>query len=83
MMIASGFQSFPGASNASTEIVLLEDHWYHIPDEIDDIRASDFAKMDPDFMGRRVRKRDFMQVLGGLNRMMLRAKYHTDQLEGT
>ena len=83
MTIASGFKSFPGASNASTSVVLMEEHWYHIPDDVEDIEASDFSKKKASFMGRRVKKREFMQVLGGLSRLMLRAKYHTDQLEGT
>ncbi len=34
-------------------------------------------------MGRRVGKQDFMKILGSLERILIRAKYHTDQLEGT
>ena len=28
-------------------------------------------------------KHDFMQCLGGVDRLLIRAKYHSDQLEGT
>ena len=83
MMIGCGFQSFPGASNASTDIMLMEDQWYHIPSHVTKIEASAFNNKEADFIGRRVTKREFMMVLGQMKRLLLRAKYHTDQLEGT
>ena len=47
-------------------------------------RASDYKNVrQPRFVGRRVHKQDFMKILGSLERILIRAKYHTDQLEGT
>ena len=83
MLIGTGFRSHTDPSNTTVSVVLSEDGWYHIPDDVDDIPASAFASSEPDFIGRRVFKEDFMRVLGSLTRILVRAKYHTDQLEGT
>ena len=42
-----------------------------------------FDSRFPNFTGSRVYKEDFMKVIGDMKRMLIRAKYHTDQLEGT
>ena len=47
-------------------------------------RASDYKNVrQPRFVGRRVQKQDFMKILGSLEKILIRGKYHTDQLEGT
>jgi laminin alpha 1/2 len=82
--IASGFESYSDTDNTTMEVLLTEDQWYHVPEHITDIPASNFRNIvKPDFFGRRVFKQDFMKVLGSLQRILIRAKYHTDQLEGT
>ncbi len=83
MTIATGFQTHTNAHNTTLEATLSEDAWYHIPDEVIHIPASAFQREKPFFMGRRVIKDDFMMVLGSLERVLIRAKYHTDQLEGS
>eukprot|EP00095_Tigriopus_kingsejongensis_P006097 maker-scaffold691_size110934-snap-gene-0.29 protein:Tk06097 transcript:maker-scaffold691_size110934-snap-gene-0.29-mRNA-1 annotation:"laminin subunit alpha-1-like" len=83
MLIASGFDDYPNTENTTMKVTLLEDEWYHIPDEIQDIPASNFKNKPSTFIGRRVFKEDFMKVMGGLERFLVRAKFHTDQLEGT
>ena len=69
--------------NATIEIVLKEDDWYHIPTNLFDIEARSFKGERPDFIGKPVTKTEFMQVLGNMERLLVRAKYHTDQLEGS
>ena len=86
MTIASGFKSYPGLDNTTLEVLLMEDQWYHIPDEITGIPAKSFRNLHnrkPEFIGRRVYKQEFMRLLGSLERILIRAKFHTDQLEGT
>ncbi len=43
--IATGFHSYSTADsdNATLEVMLMEEHWYHVPDHIDDIPASGFS----------------------------------------
>ena len=124
--IASGFGSYADSGdNATIEVTLAEDLFYHVPEDVDDIRydtvyhcptskcahmyqyqtntissklftnmyeynlpartrASDYKNVrQPRFVGRRVQKQDFMKILGSLEKILIRGKYHTDQLEGT
>ena len=114
--IASGFGSYADSGdNATIEVTLAEDLFYHVPEDVDDIRcdsqtsrctkptmmsskllhvyaifpltiyrASDYKNVrQPRFVGRRVHKQDFMKILGSLEKILIRGKYHTDQLEGT
>ena len=83
MTIGTGFQSYTDAANTTIAVTLMEDKWYHIPEEIMDIPARNFDTQKPNFIGRRVFKQDFMRVLGSLEKVLVRAKYHTDQLEGS
>eukprot|EP00094_Tigriopus_californicus_P001836 TCALIF_01772-PA protein Name:"Similar to Lama1 Laminin subunit alpha-1 (Mus musculus)" AED:0.11 eAED:0.12 QI:0/0.86/0.58/1/0.95/0.95/24/1780/2877 len=83
MLIACGFADYPNTENTTLEVNLVEEEWYHIPEAIQNIPASDFRNEPSSFIGRRVFKDDFMKVLGGLQRLLVRAKFHTDQLEGT
>ncbi len=82
--IGTGFESHEDSANTTLEAMLTEDQWYHIPDEVVDIPADSFEGVkEPKFIGRRVLKDDFMRILGSLEKLLIRAKYHTDQLEGS
>lgn len=83
MMIGSGFQVHSNDANTTIDILLMEDQWYHIPDTVTHIAARFFENEKPEFIGRRVYKDEFMRILGNLERILVRAKYHTDQLEGS
>ncbi len=86
MMIATGFRTHTDPDNTTVEATLTEDSWYHVPDEVRTIPSASFNEGSghkPAFIGRRVSKIDFMRVLGSLGRILIRAKYHTDQLEGS
>ncbi len=84
MTIGTGFATHTDPENTTLSVTLLEDSWYHVPDSLSHIPASSFSgDAQPPFLGARVDKDDFMRVLGSLDRMLVRAKFHTDQLEGT
>jgi laminin alpha 1/2 len=54
-------------NNASIEVIFLEEHWQHM--------------LAPD-QGTPVTRTEFLRVLAGLEHVMIRAKFHTDQIEG-
>ena len=83
MLIGCGSFRYQSRMNASISIILTENLWYHIPTTLFDIEAKSFAGEQPPFIGRAVTKVEFMQVIESIERFLIRAKYHTDQLEGT
>jgi laminin alpha 1/2 len=83
MTIGFGAVRYLRRKNATIEVSLTEDGWYHIPATLYDIEARSFRSRRPDFIGKAVSKVEFMRILGSLSRMLIRTKYHTDQLEGT
>ena len=83
MLIGVGFNDYPNTANTTLTVQFVEGEWYHIPEDIQNIPASSFRNKEAAFRGKRVHKQDFMRVLSSVERMLVRAKYHTDQLEGT
>ena len=83
MMIGYGENRYLKRKNCTINVNLVEKGWYHIPSNLLDIPARSYARERPDFVGKAVRKEEFMKVVGSLSRMLIRTKYHTDQLEGT
>ena len=83
MMIGYGKNRYLNRKNCTMDITLVEDDWYHIPSSLIDIPARSYARERPDFVGKKVSKEEFMKIMGSLSRMLIRTKYHTDQLEGT
>nr|XP_040569600.1 laminin subunit alpha-1-like isoform X1 [Lepeophtheirus salmonis] len=83
MMIAYGTTRYKNRNNATINVNLVEEGWYHIPSNLRQIKASGSDNEIPDFVGLPVSKVEFMKVLGSMARMLFRSKYHTDQLEGT
>ena len=82
-MIAYGAMRYVKRKNATIEVTLTEKDWYHIPATLYDIEAQSYKYQRPEFIGKQVSKIEFMKVLGSMERMLIRTKYHTDQLEGT
>lgn len=83
-VIGCGALRYKGQVNASIAVEMTETAgWYHIPPTVFDIEARSFTGEDPEFIGRPVTKVEFMQVIESISRLLVRAKYHTDQLEGT
>ena len=83
MMIGCGSLRYKGRVNASISVDMTENGWYHISPTLYDIPAKSYLGENPEFVGRQVSKVEFMQVIQSLSRFLIRAKYHTDQLEGT
>ena len=82
-MIGYGENRYLKRKNCTINVNLVKKDWYHIPSNLLDIPARSYARERPDFVGKAVRKEEFMKVVGSLSRMLIRTKYHTDQLEGT
>ena len=83
MLIGCGVLRYKGRVNASISIELTQKGWYHIPTTLYDIPAKSYLNEENDFVGQAVTKVEFMQVIESISRFLIRAKYHTDQLEGT
>ncbi len=83
MVIGCGASRYKGRKNATIVVDLKEKDWYHIPTTLFDIEARSYLHERPDFIGKAVAKVDFMKVIGSIERLLIRTKYHTDQLEGT
>ena len=80
MIIGCGAERYKAKVNASISVDFLEQDWYHIPNTLFDIDARSFIGERPDFIGKKVSKIEFMQVINSIDRFLIRAKYHTDQL---
>ena len=61
--------------NATLSIPLVEDVWYHVPSDLKDIVGREYH-------GKAASREDLMSVLTHVKHMLLRAKFHTDQVEG-
>ena len=83
MIIGYGANRYINRKNCTIDVNLVETNWYHIPSNLFDIPAKSYAGERPDFVGKVVSKEEFMKIMGSLSRMLIRTKYHTDQLEGT
>lgn len=77
LQIAHGDDLFT-AMNMTFRIRLQENDWYHVPPKVKDIvtrlRRTDY-KGDP------VTRHQFLSVLSNIKYVLLRATYHTDQIE--
>ena len=83
MVIGCGMRRYRGLVNASMTVEMSERDWYHIPNTLYNIEAKSYNNERPSFKGKAVTKIEFMQVIGQISRFLVRAKYHTDQLEST
>lgn len=78
MKIAFGDGSFK-SSNASVDIFLTEDGWYHVPKTVRDIIT---RLRRTEYRGDPVTRMQFMSVLANLDSILIRGTFHTDQAEG-
>ena len=78
MKIAYGDRTYPGQTNTTMRVKLVESNWYHLADGISDISR----KRRTEYRGDDVTQHQFFTVLNNVNRFMVRAKFHTDQIEG-
>ncbi|XP_017797924.1 PREDICTED: laminin subunit alpha-1-like [Habropoda laboriosa] len=79
MRIAYGEEQYNG-QEAEITVPLREDGWYHVHGEIQDT----LTKMRrTEFRGDSVTRVQIMEVLADLKYLMIRAQYHSEQLEGS
>ena len=78
MKIAFGDGTFKN-SNASVDILMTEDGWYHVPKTVKDIIT---RLRRTEYRGDPVTRTQFMSVLSNLDSILVRGTFHTDQAEG-
>lgn len=79
LRIAYGDDTFQG-TNVTLKVALREDNWYHIPFGVRDIVT---RLRRTEYRGDPVTRFQFMSILSNLRHILIRAKYHTDQIEGS
>ena len=65
--------------NLTLKVNLIEKNWYTILPEVDDIRT---RLRRTEYRGSGITREQFLNVLSNVKHVMLRAKFHTDQVEG-
>lgn len=78
LKIAFGDGTFKN-SNASVDILLSEEGWYHVPRSVRDIIT---RLRRTEYRGDPVTRIQFMSVISDIDSILLRGTYHTDQAEG-
>lgn len=78
LRIAYGEEQYSG-DKAKISVPLREHNWYHVRDEIRDIPT---RSRRTEFRGDPVTKIQMMRVLADLKHLMIRAQYHSEQIEG-
>lgn len=76
--IAHGLGSHKGRNNARISIPLHEHGWYHFPKDIGDIPH---GLDSSEYQLREVSRAEMMQLLNSLETLMIRARFHTVQVE--
>ncbi|KAF2361239.1 Laminin IV [Trinorchestia longiramus] len=76
--IAKGYGTHKGRNNARINIRLHEHGWHHFPKDVSDLPQH----MNPqDYQLGQVTRAEMAQVLSSLSKLMIRARYHTVQVE--
>ncbi|XP_014473552.1 PREDICTED: laminin subunit alpha-1 isoform X2 [Dinoponera quadriceps] len=78
LRIAYGEEQYSSVK-AEVSVSLREHGWYHVRDEIRDIPT---RLRRTEYRGDPVTKAQMMRVLADLKHLMIRAKYHSEQIEG-
>ena len=78
MRIGTGADLFE-SSNMTFEVQLMEEGWYQIPSDLDvqDLESLLYQNFETLTVGRR----QFMSILVNVKRILLRAKFHEDQIQ--
>lgn len=80
MRIAYGEESHPG-QEAEIEVPLQEQGWFHVQvhtEVVDGVTR--FRRTD--YRGEPVTRQQMLAILADLDRLLVRAQYHTEQIEG-
>lgn len=79
MQIAYGDDLFAETTERTFRIVLKEENWYHVPGGVKDIVT---RLRRNEYRGEGVTRSQFLAILTDVKHVLLRAKFHTDQIEG-
>lgn len=80
MRIAYGEEQYTG-QEAEIVVPLREHGWYHVRSEVQDISTKPRLRRT-EFRGDPVTRMQMMRVLADLKYLMIRARYHSEQIEG-
>lgn len=78
MRIAYGEESFNG-QEAEISVPLHEQGWYHVRSEVQDI-ATRYRRTE--YRGDVVTRSQMLRVLADVEHILIRAQYHSEQIEG-
>ena len=78
MRIAYGEEQYNG-QEAEITVPLRENGWYHVRGEIQDIPT---RLRRTEFRGDAVTRTQMVKILADLKYLMIRAQYHSEQIEG-
>lgn len=78
--IAYGDETFSGAQRAHIRATLTPDGWYHVPSAVHDIVTLRHRRTDG-YRGEAVTRTQFMQLLAGVQAVLVRGTFHADQVE--
>ncbi|KMQ91666.1 laminin subunit alpha-1, partial [Lasius niger] len=81
MRIAHGEEQYSG-QEAEIVVPLREHGWYHVRSEVQDISTKPRLRRT-EFRGDPVTRTQMMRVLADLKHLMIRARYHSEQIEGS
>lgn len=79
LKIAHGSDSYTERNN-TFKINFIENGWYHLSKNINDI-VTRFRRNE--YVGNGVSREQFLSVISDIKYILLRAKYHTDQIESS
>ncbi|XP_064107459.1 laminin subunit alpha lam-3-like isoform X1 [Macrobrachium nipponense] len=77
--IAYGDNTHRGRKSAHLEIPFYEHDWFHFPKDLADIAESTKSRQ---YKGKAVTRQEMMQILSSMETLMIRARYHSVQIEG-
>lgn len=80
LKIAYADESYEGLELA-LNVTLTEQGWYHVPPAVKDIKTRLRRTEGGDYHGEAVTRAQFLSVLVSLDALLIRAAYHTDQVE--
>ncbi|KAH8324869.1 hypothetical protein KR074_009874 [Drosophila pseudoananassae] len=80
LKVAYADESFAGLHTA-LNVTLTEEGWYHVPPSIKDIKTRLRRTEGGDYHGEPVTRSQFLSVLVSLEAVLIRAAFHTDQVE--
>ncbi|XP_051174494.1 laminin subunit alpha-1 isoform X1 [Leptopilina boulardi] len=79
MRIAYGEERYIN-QDAVITVPLLEQGWHHVPASIQDL---DTRSWTMDYKGRAVTKNEMLSILADVKYILVRAQYHSEQIEGS